>query len=146
MKVHLNPKVAMTVHRRILAKNRVVYLLVAAKPLKYRDGRSRIVYIGTTGKGIDRIATSVAHRGQRVLWKRGLRKLDVHIVSCTGTSGMKSWEHLEDALLAAFRGLYQQLPKENRQGKRLRWSERLERLFRRRAVERILQHFERGRG
>lgn len=146
MKVHLNTKVAMMVHRRILAKHRVVYLLAAPRPLKYRDGKSRIVYIGTTGKGVDRIAKSVAYRAQNVLRRRGLRELDVHIVSCGARPGMRSWEYLEDALLAAFRGLYHQLPNQNRQGKRLRWGEKLDRLFRRRAVERVLRHFEARRG
>jgi len=34
MKVHLAFKVAMTVHRRILTKDRIVYLLVGKKPFK----------------------------------------------------------------------------------------------------------------
>lgn len=145
MKIHLNTKVAMTVHRRILARKRLVYLLAAPKPQKYRDGKSRIVYIGTTGKGVDRIAKSVAYRAQNVLQRRGLRKLDVHIVSCSARPGMRSWQHLEDALLAAFRGLYHELPDQNRQGKRLRWGEKFDRFFKRSAIERILRHFESGR-
>ncbi len=142
MRVHLNQNAVMSVHRKVLSKNRLVYILAARRPRRYAEGRSRIVYIGRTGKGVDRIARSVAFRAQRVFGKLRQRRLDVHIVSCSSRAGMRSWEYLERALLAVFRGLYHELPLENRQGKKLRWGGKLDRLFRRRAVEKVLQYFE----
>ncbi len=39
---------------------RLVYLLVANRPIKYGKDYSRIVYVGTTGHGIRRIAYSAS--------------------------------------------------------------------------------------
>lgn len=131
----------MTVHRRIIRKNKIVYLLVAGRPTKYRDGKSRIVYIGMTSKGTSRIASSMAHRAEEILETRGFRKMDIHVVSCEARSGLKSWHYLEKALLAEFRSYYQDLPRCNKQGKKLRWNQKLDKMFRRKAIANILMHF-----
>lgn len=131
----------MTVQRGIIKKNKIVYLLVGPCPTKYRDGKSRIVYIGMTSKGTNRIASSVAHRAEEILETRGFRRMDVHVVSCGAKPGLKSWQYLEKALLAEFRGYYQELPRCNKQGKKLRWNHKLSSLFRRAAIERIIMHF-----
>jgi hypothetical protein len=68
-----------TVYRRALKHRKLVYILAARKPLRYKDGRSRILYIGTTKKGIGQIAASVAHRSKTILKQRGVRALDVHM-------------------------------------------------------------------
>src|SRR3989338_4692713 len=106
MKVHLGSKPVMTVHRRILKKKKLVYLLVGPKPVHYADGKSRIVYIGTTSKGASRIAKSAAFRAEQILAQRGFRKMEVFVVTCQGKGGLKSWVLLERALLTAFRSLY----------------------------------------
>ncbi len=54
MKAHVGSKPVMTVHRRILKKKTLVYLLVGRTAIRYADGRSRIVYIGITSKGASR--------------------------------------------------------------------------------------------
>jgi len=131
----------MTVQRAIIKKKKFVYLLVGPVPTKYRDGKSRIVYIGMTRKGTSRIASSVANRAEEILETRGFRKMDVHVVSCGKTPGLKSWQYLEKALLAEFRGYYQELPRFNKQGKKLRWNRKLSSMFKRSAIETILMHF-----
>ena len=141
MKVHLSEKPAMTVHRRIIKKTKLVYLLVGPRPIKYRDGKSRIVYIGTTSKGAKRIASSIAHRAGEVLETRGFRNMDAYVVSCGAMPGLKSWRYLEKALLAEFRSCYHELPRCNKQGKKLRWNDKLDRFFHRKAVNKVLTHF-----
>jgi hypothetical protein len=141
VKVHLSERPAMTVHRRIIKKNKLVYLLVGPRPIKYTDGKSRIVYIGTTSKGAKRIASSIAHKAGEVLETRGFRTMDAYVVSCGATPGLKSWRYLEKALLAEFRARYHELPRCNKQGKKLRWNDKLERFFRRKAINNVLAHF-----
>jgi hypothetical protein len=142
MRISVNRKPAMTVYRRALKHRKLVYVLAARKSLKYKDGRSRILYIGTTKKGISRIASSVAHRSKKILNQRGVRELDVHIVSCEGRSGLKSWGLLERALVAHFRARYFEVPLCNTQLKNRRSTEHLDRLFKPRALGKILTMFE----
>lgn len=142
MVVSLKKKPAMTVHRRILEKDKLVYLLVGPKPIKYENGKSKIAYIETTEKGADRMATSAAYRAQEIMEIRGFRSIDVYMASCKSRPGLKTWEYLEDALLAEFRTNYFELPKCNDQGKKLRWTKRLARLFRRERINKILMHFD----
>jgi len=142
LQIHLNPKEVMTVHRRILRKRKVVYLLVAKSPVKYRGGRSQIVYIGTTRKGVRRISGSAAHHAEEIMATRGIKVIDVFVVSCTSRSGLQTWEWLEDALIAAFRAEYEQLPKCNDQGKKLKWNDELDRMFKRKKIEQVLTRFD----
>jgi hypothetical protein len=142
MRVSVNRKPAMTVYRRALKHRKFVYVLAARKPLRYRNGRSRVLYIGTTKKGISRIAASVAHRSKTILKQRGVREMDVHVVSCEKRSGLKSWTLLERALVAQFRSRYWNVPLCNMQLKNKRSSAHLDKLFKPRALEKILSIFE----
>jgi hypothetical protein len=142
MKAFLNLKAAMVVHRRILKKDKLVYLLAAPKPQKYPHARSRVFYIGTTQKGADRIAASVAYRAQEVLAERGVKSMSAYMVSCTSVPGFKSWAFLEKALLAAFKLRYGRLPFCNEIGKKLRWNEDFERRIKLRALNKVLDAFE----
>ena len=121
-----------------------MYLLVGPKPVRYHDGKSRIVYIGTTKKGADRIAVSAAYRAQDILAMHGFRQMDVYVVSCKSKQGLKGWRYLEQALLAEFRVNYLDLPRFNIQGKKLKFSDKLESLFRRKAIDRVLMQFDGG--
>ena len=141
MRVQLASKPAMTVHRRILTKDRIVYLLVGKKPFRYRGGRSRIAYIGTSKRGARRIASSAAHRADEVFSKRGSRQMDVFIASCEARPGLKSWEYLERALLANFLAQYQELPFCNRQGKKYKFDEKLQKMFKLKGLYKILMGF-----
>lgn len=145
MKVHLASKPVMTVHRRILKKKKLVYLLVGPRVIGYAEGKSRVVYIGTTSKGASRIAKSAAFRAEEILAQRGFRSMDVYVVTCPPVGGLKSWIQLEKALLAAFRGLCHEKPLCNRQGDKYRWNKGLSRHFKREALESILLRFDASR-
>src|SRR5579872_5193437 len=97
----------LTVQRSRQWNRRMVYLLVADRSFKYSNGRrSRIIYIGTTGKGARRPATSAVDKASEAFANlRGVKKIEVHIATCPGRKAMKTWRHLESALLATFRGL-----------------------------------------
>ena len=142
MKVHLVGKPVMTVHRRIIKKDKLVYLLVAPKPAKYPNGKSRILYVGTTSKGVKRIAGSAAHRAQEILESWGLRQMDVHIVSCKARQGLQSWGLLEDAILAQFRTRYFSLPRFNKQGQKLWFNSKLKKLFKLETIDSVLSEFD----
>lgn len=142
MRVSVNRKPAMTVYRRALRHRKLVYVLAARKTLKYEDGRSRILYIGTTKKGISRIASSVAHRSKKILNQRGVREMDVYVVSCEARPGLKSWGLLERALVAQFRARYFEVPLCNTQLKNKRSNKHLEGLFKPRVLGKILTIFE----
>jgi hypothetical protein len=141
MKAHVASKPAMTVHRRILTKDRIVYLLVGKKSFKYKGGRSRIAYIGTSKRGARRIASSAAHRADEVFSRWGSRQMDVFIASCEARPGLKSWRYLERALLANFLAQYHELPFYNKQGKRYKFDEKLQRMFKLKALYGILMEF-----
>jgi len=93
--VSLKPKHAMEVTREVRGKKKLVYIIVAKKPLKYHLGRSKIVYIGTTKNGMNRLAQSVAARAPAVLDIRGVREFLVRIMVCAPRSKVKTWEKLD---------------------------------------------------
>jgi hypothetical protein len=51
LKLSLKREEAIRVTRVSLGKSKLVYVLVADKPIDYTYGKSRIAYIGTTKKG-----------------------------------------------------------------------------------------------
>lgn len=142
LQVHLNRKSVMMVHRCVLKKRKIVYLLTTAMPVRCRCGRSRIVYIGTTRRGVGRIAGSAAGRAEEIMSARGLKEVNVYVVSCPARAGVPTWKRLEDALLAEFRSEYEQLPMCNSQGKKKRFTKELEHMFKRKAISKVLKQFE----
>lgn len=60
-------KPAVIINRSAVVTERLVYIAVANKSLRYRYGRSRIVYIGTTKAGASRIAASAAAKAKKML-------------------------------------------------------------------------------
>src|SRR5690348_13237428 len=112
LRVKCSEKPLLIVRRSGQWNKRMVYILSADKPQKYESGRrSRIVYIGTTGKSSRRPATSAVDKASDAfseLW--GVKRIEVHIATCRGRKRMKTWEHLESALLATFRDLHYELP------------------------------------
>lgn len=121
---------------------RMVYILSADKPQKYPSGRrSRIIYIGTTGKSSRRPATSAVDKASDAfneLW--GVKRIEVHIATCKGRRRMKTWEHLESALLATFRDLHFDLPLYNQKKGSVKFSEDV-RLFRATALKALILQF-----
>lgn len=118
LKISLKRGAAITVNRISVGKLTLVYVLLADKKIQYKTGRSRVVYIGTTKNGIDRVAQSVATKAEEVLegmW--GVWELEARIVTCTPRQNVKSWHKLERAMLLTFREIFGQIPACNTQGK-----------------------------
>lgn len=97
----------------------MVYVLVASKMLKYPYGKSKIAYIGTTKKGIQRVAQSVAYSADHILGLHGVRSFEARIVSCRRRQNVSTWEKLESALLLAFRREFGKVPRFNQKGAKM---------------------------
>jgi hypothetical protein len=138
LNVNLKPRYAMQVTRLSIGKKKLVYAILVKKALKYPWGRSRIAYIGTTKKGVARIAQSVAARAQDVLSIHGVREFVVRIVTCSPRPNVKTWQKMERALLLVFRHKYGGLPKCNKQGKNIKQRDEFK-YFKRDRLERVLE-------
>jgi hypothetical protein len=103
-----------------LGKLKLVYVLVADKRLRYPKRKSKIAYIGTTKRGLRRVASSVAVRTDQILALRGVRSLDARVVTCQPRQRVKSWFVLERALILTFRDMFGAPPKCNSHGKRMK--------------------------
>jgi hypothetical protein len=120
LNIQLHRDHAFEATRVAIDKDRLVYILVADKRLRYTEGESRIAYIGTTGGGPGRVAQSVAQRAPEILCIRGVRKFHARIVSCQPRQNVKTWHLLERALLLEFKEMHGEEPWCNVQGKRMR--------------------------
>src|SRR4051812_29720185 len=108
----------MTLGRKALHAARCVYILVTNKHVKYPNGKSRVVYIGTTKRGARRVASSVAYRAEEALERRGSHTVDAHLLTYTGRTGKHNlWRHLERAALVMFQLEYGSIPILNKMGK-----------------------------
>ena len=124
----MNPVLTVTRSRRWA--NRVVYVVRANRKIRKVNGQkygSRILYIGMTSVGKLRPANSSCWKADKVFKdktrgiRRGVKRLDVHLVNCDGRQGVNIWRKLESSLLAAFRDVHDgQLPVYNRLGKKAR--------------------------
>lgn len=132
----------LTVRRSKRWKKRMVYILVANKSYKYDSGkRSHIIYIGTTGRGARRPATSAVDKASEAFSElRGVKDIRVHIATCQGRKATKTWEHLESALLAVFREMHFELPRYNKRKGSVKNTEDIH-LFRPKALKKILLPF-----
>ena len=66
----------MEVHRVSLKNDKLVYVVLQDKKYQYPNGRSRVVYIGTTQNGVSRMAVSAAYRSEEIFAGWGVEKLD----------------------------------------------------------------------
>jgi hypothetical protein len=115
----------------------MVYVLVADKRLKYPGGKSRIAYVGTTRKGLSRVARSVAVRADRILGLAGVRSFSARIVTCRPRQRVRTWRKLERALLLTFREVFGAPPRCNVHGKRMKWADEREYFRSKRLVDLI---------
>ena len=137
LRLRLRRDEALRATRVTVGKNALAYFLIADKRLKYKKGKSRIVYIGTTQKGIARLAQSVAYRSETILKLHGVHTFHVRIVTCTPRKHVKTWRTLERALLLAFRKQLGDVPRCNAQGKKI--TERDEfKYFARTAIDNVI--------
>ena len=104
----------MTITREAIAGNKLVYIATANKTVKYQNGKSRIVYIGQTERGVKRIAESAAERAPNLLRDHGIKNLTFYAIKCTPIQKVKTWKKLEIALLVTFREMYGEIPKLNK--------------------------------
>ena len=131
-------KPALVISRPAFNAERLVYLAVANKALKYTHGKSCIAYIGTTKAGAARIASSAAFRAKDLLALHGVTSLSFYVVTCAARQRVKSWHKLEVGLILAFRHMYGTVPKCNVKGKNQQWSDELE-YFTRSRLESVLK-------
>ena len=129
----------------------LVYLLVANRPVRYGRKYSRILYIGTTERGVRRIASSASKRIQQAVdtkTLRGLRRLKAYVVWAKKLSGrhptkksQNLWRMLERALLIKFCNMHGgQRPRLNETGHKMKDRGEFD-LFRERRIERILDRY-----
>jgi hypothetical protein len=132
----------LTIRRSGRWKKRMVYILVANKSFRYKSGRkSTIIYIGTTGKGGNRPATSAIDKASDAFSElHGVKEIKVHIATTKGRKAMKTWEHLESALLATFMDLHWGLPKYNKKKGSIKYTDEIS-LFRNRALRKMILQF-----
>jgi hypothetical protein len=140
LRIKSSKKSLLTVERSKQWNRRMVYILVANKTYKYKNGRSPIVYIGTTGKGAGRPATSAVDKASEAFADlHGVKRIEVYIVTCSRRKAMKTWLHLESALLYTFRNLYFELPTYNKKKGSAKHTK--DRFFRRSALENVILQF-----
>jgi hypothetical protein len=118
-RISLKRGAAIRVERISIGNQKLVYVLLADKKIRYKEGRSRIVYIGTTKNGIDRVAQSVAARADEIFKQRGVMEFNARIETCGPRQRVKTWHKLERALLLTFNSIYHQVPLCNGTGHRL---------------------------
>src|SRR5204862_3612010 len=105
----------------------LVYIATANRMQRYQNGRrSHIVYMGTTRRGVRRIASSAAWKADILLSHHGQRDLEFYIVTCCAHSKARAARKLERALLIRFRERFGELPLGNKAGKRCDWNDERE--------------------
>jgi len=117
LRISLKREPAMEVNRSSIDDLKLVYAICADKKIRYPEGRSRVVYIGTTTKGISRVAVSAAFRSEDILYLTGVNSFRVRVITCGVRQGVRTWHKLERALLIAFRDRYGEIPYCNTAGK-----------------------------
>jgi hypothetical protein len=74
---------------RIATGKTLVYVLCQDKKFRYPYRRSRVVYIGTTKNGRDRIAGSAASHAEDILGGHGIARFQARIVTCREVHAVK---------------------------------------------------------
>lgn len=142
IKHHAMP--AMVVSRSRLWTRKMVYVLLANKPIRYANGNySRVIYIGCTRKGAERPAKMAASKSTDAFKTiPGVTAVEVHIVTCKKRPNVRSWELLESAMLVTFKFIYGQLPQFNRKRGEFRHIDEIDKYFREKRIRKILKSFE----
>lgn len=139
LQVSLKTAPALTVRRVALEHEKLVYVICADRKLRYANGQySHIAYIGTTKRGLARVAGSAAYRSEDVLWSHGVQSFDVRLVTCRGRKGIRSWCRLERAMLISFREMFGEIPLCNTQGSGFEERREFE-TFRRSRIDQIIR-------
>ena len=137
LKLSLKRFHAIEVTRIAIGNQKLVYALIADRRFQYPHGKSAVAYIGTTKKGIRRVASSVAYRAEDILGEYGVKKITARIVTCKPRPRVKTWIKLERAMLLAFRAHYGKVPIYNFQGHKIKETDEYE-YFAREAVRKLI--------
>lgn len=129
---------ALTATRVSIGKNKLVYVLIADKRLRYQKGKSRVAYIGTTKRGVGRVAGSVAARAEQILGLHGVTAFHARVVTCQPRRNVSTWLKLERALLLSFKQKFGEVPRCNSHGKAMRERDEF-RYFNRRGVMNVIE-------
>ena len=113
MKAKLLRSEVMVVDKSAVKRRHLVYLLIANRPEKYPWGRSSIMYIGTTAKGVARIAKSAGYRAKQIFGRYGVKKFSIRVVTFPRRPGIAIWKELEKDILKRFKIIYGEVPKLN---------------------------------
>jgi hypothetical protein len=137
LKLSLKRIHAIEVTRIAVGNQKLIYVLVADRKFSYPHGKSAVAYIGTTKKGIERVASSAAHRAEDILSRFGVKKVTSRIVTCAPRQKVKTWLKLERAMLIAFRAEFGRVPAFNSHGKQMRETDEYD-YFARNAVRKLI--------
>jgi len=137
--IRLKPGAALTITRFALDHDRLVYVFVTDRSLKYAHGQSHIAYIGTTKKGTERISQSVSTRAEAILRLHGVRSFQAKVLTCRRRRRVKMWFKLERALIVAFRNRFGEIPRCNVKGNKMTEKD-VFRLFRRERVDAVIRN------
>ena len=113
----VNPAVVMDDSR--LWCKKFVYIIRASRKQsrnklgqRYKDGGSRIIYIGVTAKlGKGRPSSTLARIAEKAFHElHGVRRLSIHLVKCEPRQHVETWKQLESALIRKFEILFNHRP------------------------------------
>lgn len=138
LSLSLKRDAALTATRVSIGKQKLVYILIADKRLRYGKAKSRIAYIGTTRRGVGRVAGSVASRANAILSLRGVRSFHARVVTCPPRQKIATWLKLERALLLSFKWKFGAVPICNSHGKGMKERDEFQ-YFSKRAANAIIE-------
>jgi hypothetical protein len=101
---------AVTVTRMVPRVEKLCYVVTANKIVAYNRGRSKIVYIGATDKGLSQLVANVAHKTGEIFANHDMTHFEAHVVTCKAYGSVPTWYKLERALLLGFRDLHDAPP------------------------------------
>jgi hypothetical protein len=137
LNVSLKSKEILSVNRIKLDNERLVYVLIANKKYAYRYRKSSIAYIGTTKKGLTRIAGSAAAHAENILG-HGVTNVAARVITCKPRRRVKTWRKLERALILEFRAMHGDIPRQNIHGKNFKAIDEFE-YFNQNAIRNIIE-------
>ena len=137
LKTSLKRSHAIEVTRIAVGNQKLVYVLTANRKLPYPHGKSPVAYIGTTKKGIRRVASSAASHAEDILGEYGVKRITARIITCKARPNVKTWVKLERALLLLFREMYGDVPAFNKQGHKIKETDEFD-YFRREKLRKLL--------
>jgi hypothetical protein len=120
LRLSLKRDEALRANKVVVGKDKLVYVLIADKRLKFPNGKSRIAYIGTTRKGMARIAQSAAGRAEAMFALHGVRSFHARFITCQPRQNVRTWMKLERAMLLCFKEKFGEIPKCNSQGNKMK--------------------------